>query len=291
MFRITLCSASLLLAGSLAFAQTDTPPTREAIAAAAEAGEPGAAFDYGYELTFPSSGEPDYATGRYWLDRSANAGNPAASHILGLVYRDGIGVDADMDQARRFFSQGWEAGSSASGFALAELMIFDGEGEVDAAIAILEQLADDDQVGPIAQLTLADALFFFQESRDSDARAIGLASAALARNPELVEANYLIGIGAMEGLGREADPAAAMSFWRRGALGGDPYSMIALADATRDGASGQPDPVEALSLYQAAARLGDPQAADEAEALSRELSIQQRAAAEARVSDWLSAPQ
>lgn len=287
MFRITLCSASLLFAGGVAFAQTDS----DSIAAAAQAGEPGAAFDYGYDLIFPESGEPDFAAGRDWLNRAAEAGDPAANYVLGMIYRDGIGTDADVDRARTFFQRGWEQGDPASGFSLAELLIFEYQDEIDTATGILEQVLDDEAVGALAHLTLADTLFFFADAEAQAPRAMQLAATALQRDPQLVEAHYLLGIGAMEGIGRDSDPVAAMTHWRQGAEGGDTYSMMALADAHRDGVNGRIDLTEAQALYAAAAALDHPDAGEAAEELAADLTVQQRQAAEARMQQWLATGQ
>jgi hypothetical protein len=277
MFRALLAATSLLALSPAVLAQPDP-----ALRAAAEAGDADAAFDYGYELTFPETGEPDHLTGRYWLTRAADGGSVPANYILGQIYLEGIGTDPEPDRARAFFELAWQAGDVPAGYALAELLLYDYEGEEAAAIVILEALLDDPDMGPLARLSLADTLFFGSDDDRQAVRAVALAREALDQDPSLTSAHYLLGIAAMEGLGRAPDPQAALQHWRDGTMGGDTLAMLALADALMDGVAGEPDPVEARALYGVAAAFGDPDAEDAIAGLDAGLTEQQRSAATIR---------
>ncbi|WP_203290791.1 tetratricopeptide repeat protein [Maricaulis parjimensis] len=283
MLRQTLCALSLALSAGSLLAQTDLASLRSA----AEAGDRGAAFDFGYELTFPETGSPDYETGRYWLTRAADADLAYANYVLGQIYLDGIGTDADPDRARAFFELAWHAEDAAAGYALAELLLYDYEDEESEAFALLETLADDPDFGALARLTLADALFFGSEDAADIARAVELAGTALALDPGLTNAHYLLGIAAMEGLGREVDGGAALDHWMQGSRGGDTLAMLALADALMDGVSGETDPVEARAWYGVAASFGDDDALDTIETLDASLPPETLAQARARMDTLL----
>ena len=274
----TLLLATALATSAPAFAvQADIDAAR----LQAEAGDFNAAFDYGYALTFPDSGEADYEIGRYWLVQAADNGIAEADHVLGLIYRDGVGVEADLDRARAFFETSWATGYEPAGFNLAELMIFDYEADAAAGVTILRQLAHGE--GALdAQLMLADALFFGPESIRDDAGAIAAAEAAIALDASALQANYILGIAAMEGLSGAADPAAAIALWSAAAGSGDVLSLTALAQAYGDGDGVAADPVEALSLWQTAAALGDFEAAEAAATLEDQLDETQQAEAQAR---------
>jgi len=271
MLRVCLLAGIVALTGATASAQTPPPSLREQ----AETGDPVAAFEYGYSLTFPEDGDPDTVTGRYWLVQAANTGHPPANHMLGILYRDGFGVPTDIDRARAFFELAWQAGDRAAGHDLAELMLYDYSDERDEAVQILESLLGDADTGPGASLTLAETLMFDGDAdgeSDSDAvRAVILARDALDRDPELVRAQYLLGIGAAEGLAGPVDQAAARQAWEAGAEAGDTLALIALADSWLDPDWGVNDRGEAMALYALAGELGDDQAASLAADLAETL--------------------
>ena len=284
MLRVCLLAGLIALTSATAPAQTPHPSLREI----AESGDPQAAYVYGLELTFPEDGDPDLVTGRYWLVQAANEGIAPANHILGVVYRDGIGVDGDLDRARAFFELSWQAGDPAAGYDLADLLLYDYADERPTAIAILESLITDAGFGPLARLTLAEILMFDDETDGDTARAVTLARDALAEQPELIRAHYLLGIAAAEGLDGPVDQTGARHAWGAGAAAGDPLALSALADSWMDPEWGEPDPVEAMLLYELAAALGDDFAADRAAALAIELGGSSSDSIETRRIDLLS---
>lgn len=285
----TACLALALgLSGPLVSAPA-LAQTAADLRAGAEAGDAHAAYQYGFALTFPLEGEPDYASGRTWLDRAAEAGESEASYTLGLIYRDGIGVSADLNAARSRFERAWSRGFAPAGLALAELDLYAFAEPRPQALGILETLSQDETLGPRARLSLAEALFFGVAGAPDAARAVSLAQSALAADPALGQAYYMLGVAAMEGAGRAADPAAARALWLRGAQAGDTLAMMALGDAHALGRGGAVDMVEAGALFGAAAALGEPGAAEAVAAINEELTPQQRAQAQQRQAALLNA--
>lgn len=286
MLRVCLLAGLVAFSGteSLAWSQSQTPPP--SLRELAESGDPEAAFDYGYDLTFPESGEPDTVTGRYWLIQAANEGNAPANAILGVIYRDGFGVDPDIDRARAFLELAWSAQDAIAGHELAELLLYDFPDERAAAIEILESLLGDVDIGPVASLTLAESLMFEGSTETEFARAVTLARDALDRDPDLARAHYILGIGAAEGYAGPIDQAGARRAWNAGADASDSLALIALAETWLDDDWGSPDPVQAYFLYTVAADLGDSDAADAAETLGRTLDADGRADAEGRRAAW-----
>ena len=254
---------------------------------AAESGDTAAAFGYGYALTFPDSGDPDYAIGRYWLVQAADTGLAEAKHVLGLIYRDGIGTDAELDRARAFFELAWQGQNTSAGLDLADLLVYDYEAEAEAGLAIYRQLSTRNDVGALAQLRLAEALMFGPEAIEDTREALASARAALAADPSLASANYILGIGAMTGMEGESDPVAARAFWQAGANGGDSLSMTALAQAMLDGDGGEVDQIEALALLYTAATLGDLDAAETAAGIEDQLEEAQLTEADQRSAQYL----
>ncbi|WP_295690641.1 hypothetical protein [uncultured Maricaulis sp.] len=286
MLRVCLLAGLVAFSGtdSLAWSQSQTPPP--SLRELAESGDPEAAFDYGYDLTFPESGEPDTVTGRYWLIQAANEGYAPANAILGVIYRDGFGVDPDIDRARAFLELAWSAQDAIAGHELAELLLYDFPDERAAAIEILENLLGDVDIGPVASLTLAESLMFEGSTETEFARAVTLARDALDRDPDVARAHYILGIGAAEGYAGPIDQAGARRAWNAGADASDSLALIALAETWLDDGWGIPDPVQAYFLYTVAADLGDSDAADAAETLGRTLDADGRADAEGRRAAW-----
>lgn len=282
MLRVCLLAGIVALTGAAASAQTPPPSLREQ----AEAGDPAAAFEFGYSLTFPEDGEPDTVTGRYWLVQAANAGHQPANHMLGIVYRDGFGVETDIDRARAFFELAWQAGDSAAGHDLAELMLYDYSDERDDAMAILESILADEDAGSLASLTLAETLMFDGDEAGDPVRAVTLARDALDRDAGLVRAHYLLGIGAAEGLAGPVDQTAARLAWETGAETGDPLALIALADSWLDSEWGAIDRGEAMTLYALAGELGDDEAAELAQELATNLDEAETERAATRRQTW-----
>lgn len=264
-------------------AQTDIADLRTA----AESGGAPEAFDYGYALTFPETGDADFETGRFWLARAADAGSREARYILGLVYADGLGVDSDLHRARAFFEPAWQQGHAAAGFALAEMLVYGFPEEAASGLEILATLAADPVHAGHAELVSAEARLFGPEAIIDEDAAIAHAQAALAADPDRAGAHYILGIGLMEGFAGTPDPRGARAAWQRGAEAGDGLAMTALAYALENGQGGAADPVEALALLQAAAVLGDIDAAREAARLEETLDDDQIAAAAARADAWL----
>jgi TPR repeat protein len=283
MLRVCLLAGLVALTGAPVSAQPPTPSLREQ----AETGDVEAAYAYGYSLSFPEEGEPDTVTSLYWLARAADQDYPPANYMLGVLYRDGFGVDPDIDRARAFFELAWQAGDPVAGHDLAELMLYDYDNEREEAVTLLESLLSDPEIGPLARLTLAETLMFDSEAEEDAIRAVMLAGDVLTQQPDLVRAHYLIGIGAAEGINGSVDRDAARQAWEAGTYMSDGLATTALADSWLDPDWGEPNPVEALALYRLAAEMGDDTAADAADALATSIGPAALEEADARQSAWM----
>lgn len=283
MLRVCLLAGLVALTGAPVSAQPPTPSLREQ----AETGDVEAAYAYGYSLSFPEEGEPDTVTSLYWLARAADQDYPPANYMLGVLYRDGFGVDPDIDRARAFFELAWQAGDPVAGHDLAELMLYDYDNEREEAVTLLESLLSDPEIGPLARLTLAETLMFDSEAEEDAIRAVMLAGDVLTQQPDLVRAHYLIGIGAAEGYGGPVNHEAARTAWEAGAEAGDSLALMALADSWLDPEWGEPDPVEALALYQLADEIGGTDTAEATTALAASLAPDALQRAASRREAWM----
>jgi len=58
------------------------------------------------EMYFAGVGEPlNYARARHWFEMAADQKDPYALYNLGIIYRDGLGVDVNFDQAAVYFME------------------------------------------------------------------------------------------------------------------------------------------------------------------------------------------
>jgi localization factor PodJL len=96
-----------------------------ALRAAANKGEPGAAFEIGVRYAEGKGVAPDYATAAKWYERAAQGGIVPATFRLGTLYEKGLGTKKDLDAARGYYLQAAEKGSAK---AMHNLAVLDADG-------------------------------------------------------------------------------------------------------------------------------------------------------------------
>ncbi len=94
-----------------------------AYAAAAQAGDGGAMFNYGLMLLQGRGVSADPAAGRDWIERSLGMGVVAAALVLGDLERLGSAGTADLRRAAAYYRLGAEAGDVRGMHALGNLYI------------------------------------------------------------------------------------------------------------------------------------------------------------------------
>jgi localization factor PodJL len=75
----------------------------KALIAAAQAGDPGAAYEVAIRFTQGRNAGPDLAKAALWLERAAQAGLAPAQFRLASMYEKGLGVRKDLGEARRLY--------------------------------------------------------------------------------------------------------------------------------------------------------------------------------------------
>lgn len=96
-----------------------------ALRAAANKGDPGAAFEIGVRYAEGRGVAADYATAATWYERAAQNGVVPATFRLGTLYEKGLGVKKDIDTARGYYLQAAEKGSAK---AMHNLAVLDADG-------------------------------------------------------------------------------------------------------------------------------------------------------------------
>ena len=198
----------------------------------------------------------DYAEAArlYWP--LAEAGDAEAQAQLGAMYRDGLGLPQDDDQALIWSLYAALQNNPTAHYSLGVLYRrgrgLTLEGAIDQSTKLLRRAAAQGQ--PDALIRLAEIA---AKSRDGEAEAlywyrqaaeIGHAEAQY-RLAELVED--------AEGVSREEAKAEAFRWIRAAAEQGHPKALYELAKHYRDGRQVQQDTAEALRLYHRAAEEGN----------------------------------
>lgn len=104
------------------------------------------AYRQAKELLYDSDTDPgEKEKAMVTLHRLWEEGYSIAAHLLGKVYRDGIGVSADPKQAMDWFRKSAEAGNACSAYALGKLLLSGAEGvpkDAEKAVSYLTASAE-----------------------------------------------------------------------------------------------------------------------------------------------------
>ncbi|MEH2511783.1 localization factor PodJL [Nitrobacteraceae bacterium AZCC 1564] len=93
--------------------------------AAANKGNPGAAFEIGVRYAEGRGVASDYAEAMKWYERASQGGIVPATFRLGALYEKGLGAKKDLETARRYYIQAAEKGSAK---AMHNLAVLDADG-------------------------------------------------------------------------------------------------------------------------------------------------------------------
>lgn len=216
----------------------------------------------------------DYAAAMTaWLPL-AKAGDPAAQFNVGVLHDEGLGVEENSEEARRWWTLAAEQGLPEAHHNLALLQIDlasseDGGGDLEAALTHLTAAAEAGHLG--ARYTLGKLYEYgLGVEQDPAQSAAHIRQAAEAGLPK---AQYNMGKRFRDGLGVEKDETIAAEWFRRAARAGHPGGQDHLARRLRDGQGVDADPVEAMAMAILATRAGYEDARRLAEELKEPLSI------------------
>ena len=179
--------------------------------------------------------------------QEAVRGGIDAQHLLGLLYREGIGTQRDPVQAALWLSR-----AAANNNPLSQLVrCVDSSGLPGANDC---ELAADAGVPRALAITASRHL---DEGRDVE-QATALLKRAVAQGDSL--ALILLGRLYYDGIDADYEPVRAVSLWQRAALQGEAeaYRLLGLAHLEGEGAAQDTD--EAFELFLEAAHRGDPHA-------------------------------
>ena len=272
-----MAGLALLLAGTApAFAQAPLPPTltpSKTPLTTAVAPIPGASTG---GVTDPAANylapgvQPDLAFGAfqrgYYLTAlrqamkriEADSNDAPAMALMGELYRDGLGLRRNLEEATRWYRLAADRGDPPAAFALA-LAYLQGQGvqqDVKAAIPWLELAAAAGHPGAVYNL----GLMATQEDPPDFARAAGLFRRAADLGNS--EAAYALGLQYLQGRGLARDGGRAAEWLQRAADAGLAAAQIEFAIMLFNGDGAPKDEVRAARYFMKAAATNNPVAAN-----------------------------
>lgn len=179
----------------------------EWIGKAAAQGDAKAYTNLGWLLMEGEGIEHDYTNAAYWLERAVEAGLPVSMAQLGDLYRTGRGVEQDTVKARNLYEA-----SLRGGFTDAQLQIADMDYRHFLSLTPQEQVKLGKYYRSMGGYSLAITLF------------------DLAAGANLPEALTLMGDAYSRGVGVPYNHNLSLSYFFRGARGGNPSAMFVLAE-------------------------------------------------------------
>lgn len=149
--------------------------------------------------------------------RAGALGCIPAIYNIGIIYRDGIGVNVNSAEAARYLKQAAEKGYANAQNALA-VMILDGtaDGAYDLAINWLTRAANQN----LAEAQFNLAILYLEGTQIS--QDLNLAAAWFAEADELnhAESQYMLGLFYLKGVGVIQDKCKAINLFRKAAAQG-----------------------------------------------------------------------
>ena len=243
----------------------DEADARDSLRDAARSGDVAAQLRLADEFFFGRNGRLQNPTlAAFWFRRAAEAGNAAGAYNLAVCLEHGWGVERDLIDAFRFYSQA--ASEEPEARLRRALLLYHGipDATEEASGAkrpgipadregALRELGELHESGhPVAGRELAALIFHDPEllkTREAELRPL-LERAVAAGDPE---AMTLLGEFWRRGVGGPGDAAQARVWWERAATAGAPEAMMFLAGALEFGQGGAADPARAYELVRKAA--------------------------------------
>ncbi len=265
-------SGALLMSAVAAAGAGEEADARDPLRDAARAGDVGAQIWLADEFFFGRNGRPRNPTlAAFWFRRAAEEGSPTGAYNLAVCLEHGWGVERDLIDAFRFYSQA--AAEEPEARLRRALLLYHGipdateeasgakrpgiPADREGALRELGELHESGHIG--AGRELAVLIYHDPEllkARERELRPL-LEAAVAAGDPG---AMTLFGEFWRRGVGGPGDAVQARVWWERAAAAGDPEAMMSLAEALEFGQGGASDPARAYELVRTAAAAGFPAA-------------------------------
>ncbi|WP_051089705.1 tetratricopeptide repeat protein [Amorphus coralli] len=214
----------------------------------AEAGEPTAQTLMGVLMEDGRAIGRDYAAAADWFRLASDQGDTAASYRLALLYLAGDGVEQDKAEAAKLFRMAADAGNPDAAYNLA-ILTLEGSGGLERDAQAAAKLLQTSSDARNADATYALALLYDAGEGvvpdDRRATALLLEAAEGGNVPAQVE--YAIRL--FKGVGTLANERVAAAWFERAAHSGNPVAMNRLARLYANGRGVELDKIEAIKWH------------------------------------------
>ena len=223
--------------------------------------------------------------------RDAQAGDPRARTLLGLLYQTGQGVPRNEIESVRWFRRAAEQGECAGQYHLG-LLYLQGAGvpvDIEQAAYWLRRAADHQlEVQQSSFESLYSGILELARAvgGSPDARAGASAEHVMSEPIVDVESIYRLGLAYRNGERAPVDPAHAVRLLRMAASEGHAEAQLELGLAYAEGSGARLDPIRAHQWLNIASASGSRRAREELARLEAELSAEQIAEAEFLAIEW-----
>jgi uncharacterized protein len=269
----------------------------------AEQGNPAAENSLGTMYRLGQGVEKNKKESVRWYRKAAQLGNSAAMFNLGTCYYNGDGVEVDDSLSTIWFFLAEQAGDRGAGEAVARAISGKPyEREREMMLAAAGKYEKGDEVPQDA----ASALKLYRKvadngSSDAQVRIANMLIAAAGPGEDYTEASQrchkaakakyppgevCLGVLYKRGLGVAADPAQAVTWFDRGAEGGDPVAMLYLGQAYWKGEGVGVDRTKAYMWLLLASSFSVPDAKAEEPGLRQEISATEAEKAKQQAQEW-----
>lgn len=232
----------------------DTTQASRWFAQAAKAGHPGGMVNYGLSLLNGYGVTANPGQGVHWLRSAADAGLPSAMGLVGQLYLQGQGVPRDARQGASWLQKAADAGDGPSMLDLANLYEHGTGVRADpkTAFATYQRAAAAGQGAAMVRLGYA------YEDGTGVARDLVQAATWYQRAAEAGESEGMSALGVMfeTGRGLPQDYARAADTYRQAANRGDARGLLGLGTLYAQGEGVTADDVTAVQFFQRAADAG-----------------------------------
>lgn len=244
-----------------AWARGDFVTVREGLSHLAHsAGTPLAQYRYGRVLLEGRGGPVDIPGAIEWLDRAVAANHLEAATLLARIYLSGMpgGPDRDSARAAKLLSGAAARGDAEAQYYLG-MLTRQGEGvEKDLNQAFNWFLAASEQGHVAAQYELSRAFSRGEGTALNTSAALHWLSEAASVGH--AEAQFFMGLAAETGNGAPKSPVSALNWYRRSAEAGYLLAQRRLGELYLKGEITDPNPVEARRWLSVAAKAQDARA-------------------------------
>jgi TPR repeat protein len=185
--------------------------------------------------------------------KAAEIGSLEAKWNLGLIYKDGIGVERNMEEARRWFEVAAGNGHPLAQYNLGLMYLMGSGGDADLNKSIEYFTMSAESGNPDAAFGLGELYLIGDAVTKSEEKALNWFMVAAEAGHPRAQSN--LGTFYIEGIGVEKNEQEAFKWFNKAAQIGEPYGLYNLGFLYESGETMERNLVEAFKCYSLAAEI------------------------------------